>query len=49
MPRMPLNGTKKAAEQNDPVAMFNLACYHDKGLGVKKNQQTALTWYRKGR
>ena len=39
--------TKKAAEQNDPVAMFNLACYHDKGFGVKKNQQTALTWYRK--
>ena len=39
--------TKKAAEQNDPVAMFNLACYHDKGVGVKKNQQTALTWYRK--
>ena len=27
--------------------MFNLACYHDKGVGVKKNQQTALTWYRK--
>ena len=27
--------TKKAAEQNDPVAMFNLACYHDKGVGVK--------------
>ena len=27
--------------------MFNLACYHDKGFGVKKNQQTALTWYRK--
>ena len=39
--------TKKAAEQNDPVAMFNLACYHDKGFGAKKNQQTALTWYRK--
>ena len=39
--------TKKAAEQNDPVAMFNLACYHDKGFGVKKNQQAALTWYRK--
>lgn len=39
--------TKKAAEQNDPVAMFNLACYHDKGFGVKKNQQIALTWYRK--
>ena len=39
--------TKKAAEQYDPVAMFNLACYHDKGFGVKKNQQTALTWYRK--
>ena len=27
---------KKAAEQNDPVAMFNLACYHDKGFGVKR-------------
>ncbi len=40
-------GTKKAAEQNDPIAMFNLACYHDKGFGVKKNQQIALTWYRK--
>ena len=39
--------TKKAAEQNDPVAMFNLACYHDKGFGAEKNQQTALTWYRK--
>ena len=36
MLKMPLNGQKKAAEQNDPVAMFNLACYHDKGFGAEK-------------
>lgn len=47
MLRMPLNGQKRRLSKTDPVAMFNLACYHDKGFGVKKNQQTALTWYRK--
>ena len=31
----------KGVSKNDPVAMFNLACYHDKGFGAKESADRA--------
>ena len=38
---------KRAAEQGDASAQFNLGCCYDFGEGVEKNLQEAVKWYRK--
>jgi TPR repeat protein len=38
---------RKAAEQNDATAQFNLGVCYDKGQGVAKDEAEAVKWYRK--
>ena len=38
---------EKEAAQGDVGAMVKLAAAYEDGVGVPKNQQAALTWYRK--
>jgi len=35
------------AESGAPIAQYNLAVLHRKGLGTKKNQKAAAAWFRK--
>ena len=36
-----------SAEQGDPEAQFNLGSMCEKGLGVERNLELAIDWYRK--
>jgi len=38
---------KKAADQNHPIAIFNIGCMHGEGHGVPKDHQEAMKWIRK--
>jgi len=38
---------RKAAEQGEAFAQFNLGVMYDKGQGVLKDDQQAAAWYRK--
>ncbi len=38
---------RKAAEQGDPRAQFNLALSYEKGQGIEKSETEAVKWYRK--
>ena len=38
---------KKAAEQGNVVAQFNLGSMHEKGYGVKQDYFEAFKWYQK--
>ena len=38
---------KKAAEQANAVAQYNLAVCYSKGEGIKKDEKEAITWYKK--
>ena len=42
-----INSIKKAAEQGDAQAQFNLGNCYAKGEGVNKNLKEAAYWYRK--
>ena len=37
---------KKAAEQGDAIAQFNLGAMYDTGKGVTEDKQEAVKWYR---
>lgn len=41
------NCFKKAAEREDPSAMYNLAYCYANGQGVERNYEKAFEWYRK--
>ena len=43
----PWLGFRKAAEQGDVFAQFNLGLQFEKGMGVAKSTKDALVWYRK--
>lgn len=36
---------RKAAEQGDPRAQYNLGVCYELGQGVKQDQEKAATWY----
>ena len=36
-----------AAAQGHPVALFNVAVFHEYGRGVRENQAEAIRWYRR--
>ena len=38
---------RKAADNGDPYAMYNLGCCYEAGDGVNKNIAEAVKWYRK--
>ena len=38
---------RKAAEQNDAMAQYNLGCCYANGQGVAKDEVEAVKWYRK--
>ena len=38
---------RKAAEQNDAKAQYNLGVCYDNGQGVAKDEVEAVKWYRK--
>ena len=38
---------RKAAEQNNSTAQFNIGYMYEEGYGVKKNRDEAIRWYRK--
>ena len=38
---------RKAAEQGDSEAQYNLGLFYDKGEGVEKNHSEAIKWYKK--
>jgi TPR repeat protein len=38
---------KKAAEQGNTIAQFNLGVMYDKGQGVRQDYQKAFYWYKK--
>ena len=38
---------RKAADQNDPDALYNLGWAYESGLGVPQDRQRAIEWYNK--
>jgi TPR repeat protein len=38
---------RKAAERGHPMANFNVGLMFERGLGVAKNREEAISWYRK--
>jgi TPR repeat protein len=38
---------RKAAEQGDAYALYNLGWAYESGLGVSKDRQQAMAWYSK--
>lgn len=38
---------RKAALQGIPEAQYKIACFHDHGIGVIRNDKEAVQWYRK--
>ncbi|MDE7083958.1 MAG: sel1 repeat family protein, partial [Clostridia bacterium] len=38
---------KRAAEQGEERAQFNIAVCYENGLGVKKDLEKAVKWYKK--
>lgn len=45
--RVSSDNVRQAAEQGDTKAQFNLGVSYDNGLGVPKDDQQAIAWYRK--
>lgn len=39
---------RRAAEEGDDAATYNLGLLHEKGLGVKQDHREALRWFRRG-
>jgi len=37
----------KAAEQNNPVAWYNIGYFYERGYAVQKNYDEAMKWYSK--
>lgn len=37
----------KAAEQNNPIAQFQVGYFYENGITVQENTTQALKWYRK--
>ena len=42
-----VNWFRKAADQNDAAAQFNLGEMYEEGDGVKESMKEAIKWYRK--
>ncbi|MBR6902145.1 MAG: sel1 repeat family protein, partial [Synergistaceae bacterium] len=38
---------KKAADNGDAIAQYNIGSLYENGLGVKKNYKKAIEWYEK--
>jgi len=38
---------RKAADQNDAYAQYNLGWAYESGLGVPKDRRESIVWYRK--
>ena len=45
--RQAVSWYRKAAEQGDPDAQYNLGVRYDTARGIEKDTQQAVAWYRK--
>lgn len=45
--QMAVSLTRRAADHGDPDAQYNLARFHEEAIGVERDMEQAIFWYRK--
>ena len=45
--RIEVHLVRRAADHGDPDAQYNLACFHEEAIGVERDMEQAIFWYRK--